>query len=308
MSGKIVEIVNDKRHLAADRGFLIINEGCVELARIPFDSMDALIFNAHGLTYTNNLLVRLAELKVPVIICGKNHLPTAYLLPIDAHYKQGAVMDAQAIASVPLKKRLWQQIIINKISQQASLISFIGENPAQLRELSCRVQSGDTDNCEAQAARIYWPLLFGRDFRRERHQPGINSLLNYGYTILRSAVVRSIVSAGLHPTIALFHKNILNSMRLGDDLMEPFRPFIDITVYALIKAGCNDISNDEKKYFAELLTMNLPMQKGKTEIAYSIQSLAISLAKVFLAERKKLDLPNIMQKNDWLKLTDVKRL
>lgn len=308
MSGRIVEIINDKRHLAAERGFLTINEGRVELSRIPFDSIDALILNAYGLTYTNNLLVRLAEAKVPVVICGKNHSPAAYLLPIDAHYKQGAVMDAQTAVSHPLKKRLWQRIIINKISQQASLISFIGGNSAQLWELSRKVQSGDSDNCEAQAARIYWPLLFGQEFRRERDQPGINSLLNYGYTILRSAVVRSIVSAGLHPTIGLFHKNILNPMRLGDDLMEPFRPFVDMTAYALVKFGCNEISNNEKKYFAELLAMNLPTPKGKTEMAYCIQSLAVSIAKVFLSERKDLDLPKIMQKNDWLKLQDVKRL
>jgi len=308
MSGRFVEIVNDKRHLAAERGFLTISEGHTEIARIPLDAIDTLILNAYGLTYTNSLLVRLAEEKIPVVVCGNNHLPKAYLLPIDGHYKQGAIMDAQAQASIPLKKRLWQQIIKNKLGQQASLLSFIGENPLRIIELIAKVKSGDPDNCEAQAARIYWPLLLGPQFKRDQEKPGINGLLNYGYIVLRSAVVRAIVCAGLHPTIGLFHKNILNPMRLGDDLMEAFRPFVDMRVYILVKNGIRDLSNDEKKCFVELMDMNLPSSRGATEMGYCIQSLAISLAQVFLSEKKNLELPKIMQKMDWINLQHVKRL
>jgi CRISPR-associated protein Cas1 len=308
MSGRIVEIVNDRRHLAAEKGFLTINEGNREVARIPFDTIDTLVLNAYGLTYTNSLLVRLADAKVPAVVCGNNHLPKAYLLPIDGHYKQGAIMDAQAAASVPLKKRLWQQIIKNKISQQASLLSFIDENPLRLLQLVPKVKSGDQDNCEGQAARIYWPLLFGSQFRRDRDEPGINGLLNYGYTILRSAIVRAIVCAGLHPTMGLFHKNILNPMRLGDDLMEVFRPFVDMTVYVIVKNGISELSNNEKKHFVELMSVNLPASRGDTELGYCIQSLAISLAQIYLSERKYLDLPKIMQKRDWINLEHVKRL
>lgn len=308
MSGRIVEIGGDRRHLASERGFLTINEGGKELARVPFDTIDTLILNAHGLTYTNNLLIRLADAKIPVVVCGNNHLPKSYLLPIDGHYKQGAIMDAQVAASVPLKKRLWQQIIKSKIRQQASLLSFIGESPLQLLQLIPKVKSGDPDNCEGQAARIYWPLLFGSQFRRNRDEPGINSLLNYGYTILRSAVVRAIVCAGLHPTIGLFHRNIYNPMRLGDDLMEPFRPFIDIAVYSLVGNSVDYLSNNEKRYFAELMNTNLPASKGYTEMGYCVQSLAVSLALVYLSEKKELDLPKTMQKGDWINLEHVKRL
>ena len=308
MSGRIVEIVSSNKHLAVERGFLTVSEGRIELARIPLDSIDSLILNAYGLTYTNNMLVRIADEKIPVVICGNNHEPKAFMLPIDGNYRQGAIMDAQAAASAPLKKRLWQQIVKCKISQQASLVSFIGEKPAHLLRLAKQVKSGDPDNCESQAARLYWPLLFGRQFRRDRFLPGINGLLNYGYTILRSAVVRAIVCAGLHPTMGLFHKNILNPMRLGDDLMEPFRPFVDMAVYQLVKSGNNDLSKNEKKRFAELLTLNLPTHLGETEMGYCIQFFAVSLAKVFLNEKKDLDLPKIMQQTDWVKLKDAKRL
>lgn len=233
MVGRIIEISTDKKHLAVDRGFVCISENDRELARFPIDDIDAVIVHAHGITYTNNFLVRLAEHKIPFVVCGANHAPVSYLLPLDGHYKQGAVMDAQVATKIPLNKKLWQDIIRTKIKMQANVLKYLGRNYRSLEEMAKGVRSGDVENIEGQAARFYWTELFGKDFKRDRELSGINSLLNYGYTILRSSTIRYIIGAGLHPTLGIHHCNMLNNARLGDDLMEPFRPYVDMMVHSL---------------------------------------------------------------------------
>ena len=157
------------------------------------------------------------------MLCGSDYLPTAWLWPVDGHHVQALRMRCQLGASRPLCKRLWQVVVKAKISQQKNVLDLLQFCDGGLGSLARRVKSGDPDNVEAQAARRYWPLLFGKEFRRERYGPFPNPFLNYGYTVLRAAMARAVVSAGLHPSLGIHHHNRANPMCLVDDLMEPFR-------------------------------------------------------------------------------------
>src|SRR6185312_13360468 len=167
MVGRVVEIATDGRHLAVDRGFLTVAEKGAEVGRVPLDDIAAVIANAHGLTYSNNLLVTLATRGVPVVLCGANHRPAALVWPVDGHHEQAGRMSDQAKARLPLKKRLWQQIVQAKILAQGATLASVGAEAGGFRLLSRKVRPGDPDNVEAEAARRYWPLLFGAQFRRD---------------------------------------------------------------------------------------------------------------------------------------------
>lgn len=294
MIGRIVEIADDKRHLFLHRGFMVVQATDgerKELGQVPIDDIAAVIANAHGISYTNNLLVALAERGTPFVLCGANHNAAGMLITVDGNYNQAKRFDAQIGATKPTHKRLWAEIVRSKLQQQASVLEAIGHNPIQLTALANRVKSGDPDNLEAQGARKYWTMLFGDDFRRDQNSSGINSLLNYGYTVLRASTARATIAAGLHPTISLFHSNDNNAMRLVDDLMEPFRPMIDLKVWQLAQQNETEINPSSKRALVHVLYDDMQSSDGATPIMVSIQRLATSLAQVYLGERDKLDLP-----------------
>ena len=299
MAGRIIEISTDNKHLSIDRGFLIISENKQEIGKIALDTIDAVIIYAHGTTYTNNVLVKLAEQKSPLVICNTNFLPTSILIPIEGNYTQASIMDAQIQATEPTKKKLWQQIVKSKLLQQASVLQYIGKPYKFLEELSKNVKSGDTDNKEAEGARKYFPLLFGKNFIRDRESGGINTLLNYGYIILRSSVARNIIASGLHPTLSLHHRNQYNPFRLADDLIEPFRPLVDITVFSLLQQNKTELNKETKLILVNILSKNMPAILGYTETEYCIQTLTTSLAQIFLNKRRDLELPFLMKKENW---------
>jgi CRISPR-associated protein Cas1 len=191
MIGRVVEIATDGRHIAKHRGFLTVHEGAAEIGRVPLDDVAALVLNAHGLTYSNNLMVTLALRGVPVVLCGANHRPEAIVWPVEGHHAQAGRMSDQAAASLPLKKRLWQQIVRAKILAQAATLAGVGAEAGGFRLLARKVRSGDPENVEAEAARRYWPLLFGREFRRDIGAGGVNGMLNYGYAVPAAAAMRS---------------------------------------------------------------------------------------------------------------------
>lgn len=294
MIGRIVEVADDRRHLFVSRGFLVVQdtEGSrKELGQVPLDDIAAVIANAHGLSYTNNLLVALAERGAPFVLCGANHNAVGMLLPVDGNFQQAKRLDAQIAASKPTHKRLWAEIVKSKLQQQAAALDAAGAPTAPLSALASKVRSGDPDNLEAQGARRYWGLLFGDEFRRDQDGDGLNALLNYGYTVLRAATARSIVAAGLHPTLGVFHSNEGNAMRLVDDLMEPFRPVIDLRVWQLAKQGERLITPETKRALVRTLYDDMQTNIGATPVMSCIHKLAISLAQVYLGERERLELP-----------------
>lgn len=294
MIGRIVEVADDRRHLLLSRGFMVVQdtEGeRKELGQVPLDDVAAVIANAHGLSYTNNLLVALSERCAPFVLCAANHNAVGMVLPIEGNYQQAKRFDAQIAAGQPLIKRLWAEIVKAKLQQQAAALEVTGAPFVPLSALVRKVRSGDPDNFEAQGARRYWGLLFGVDFRRDQQGDGLNAMLNYGYTVLRAATARAVVAAGLHPTIGLHHSNEGNAMRLVDDLMEPFRPTIDLKVWQLHKQGEGMVTPESKRALVRTLYDDMQTGAGATPVMVCVQKLATSLAQVFMGEKDKLDLP-----------------
>jgi CRISPR-associated protein Cas1 len=294
MLGRIVEIADDRRHLFVHRGFMVVRDTGgerKELGQIPLDDIAAVIANAHGITYTNNRLVALAERGAPFVLCGANHNAVGMLLTLNGHHVQARRIEAQIAAKLPLNKRLWAALVKSKLTQQAATLEAAGAPTAPLLALVRKVKSGDSENLEAQGARRYWGLLMGKDFRRDQGAGEANAQLNYGYTILRSATARAVVAAGLHPSIGLHHCNDSNPMRLVDDLIEPFRPVVDLKVWQLQRAGETQVTPETKRALVHALYDDMQTNVGVTPVIVCMQRLAVSLAQIYLNERDKLDLP-----------------
>ncbi|GHU15466.1 hypothetical protein FACS189441_7170 [Betaproteobacteria bacterium] len=205
MIGRIVEIADDRRHLFVHRGFMVVRDTDgerKELGQIPLDDIAAVIASAHGITYTNNLLVALAERGAPFVLCGANHNAVGMLLTLDGHHVQAKRIEAQIAAKLPLNKRLWAELVKSKLTQQAATLEAVGAPAVPLQALVRKVKSGDSENVEAQGARRYWGLLMGKDFRRDQAAGEANAQLNYGYTILRSDTANRCIQTitGVTPT------------------------------------------------------------------------------------------------------------
>lgn len=294
MIGRIVEVADDRRHLFLNRGFMVVQDTDgerKELGQVPLDDIAAVIANAHGLSYTNNLLVALAERGAPFVLCAANHNAVGMLLPIEGNFEQSRRIEAQIAAAQPVHKRLWAAVVRSKLEQQASALEAAGAPTAPLQALVRKVKSGDSENIEAQGARRYWGLLFGNGFRRDQNGDGLNALLNYGYTVLRATTARAIVAAGLHPGIGLHHSHDNNAMRLVDDVMEPFRPIIDIKVWQLWRNGEQNLTPETKRALVRTLYDDMQSSAGATPVMVCVQKLATSIAQVYLGQRDKLDLP-----------------
>lgn len=294
MIGRIVEVADDRRHLFMHRGFMVVQDTDgerKELGQVPLDDIAAVIANAHGLSYTNNLLVALAGRGAPFVVCAANHNAVGMLLPIEGNFEQSKRIEAQIAASLPTHKRLWATVVRSKLEQQAAALEATGAPSVPLSALAAKVKSGDPENLEAQGARRYWGLLFGDKFRRDQDAVGLNAMLNYGYTVMRAATARAIIAAGLHPSIGLHHSHDNNAMRLVDDLMEPFRPVIDLKVWQLQRNHEEHVTPDTKRALVRTLYDDMQTDAGATPVMVCVQKLATSLAQVYLGERDKLDLP-----------------
>ncbi|MEX0763025.1 MAG: type II CRISPR-associated endonuclease Cas1 [Dehalococcoidia bacterium] len=291
MIGRVVEVSSEGCHLGRDRGLMTVSRDGEEIGRVPLDDIAALVCDARGLTYSNGLMVELSNRNVPAILCGQNHMPVAWLWPLEGHHVQAMRMRSQLEAPLPLRKRLWQAVVRAKILQQKNVLELLQVPADGFDQLARRVRSGDPENVEAQAARRYWPLLFGPGFRRGRYEGGPNSLLNYGYTVLRAAVARAIVSAGLHPSVGIHHSNRANAFCLVDDLVEPFRPLIDCRVAQLVSDGREDLTPDEKQVLAGVLVMDMTTDRGTTPVQTSIERAAQSLAQAFESGKTDLVFP-----------------
>lgn len=243
MHGNIIEIGSDNKKLSVNAGFLRISEQNEVIKDIPFDVILSIIVTSVQVFYTQPLLQRLAKEKIPLIICGKNFVPTGIYVPLIGNYQQGHIQRLQFSMSLPLQKKLWQQVVTEKVRQQNYTLKLCGKKDI-LSPLLPQITSGDAKNVEAVAARQYFTELFGKDFKRDVNALGVNSFLNYGYAVVRACVARFVIGVGLCPSLALKHQNKLNPLCLVDDLMEPFRPLIDYKVYKIFTE--NNLAEDEE--------------------------------------------------------------
>ncbi len=248
MDKAVIEITESGRHLCVSRGFMLVKDHGELLGKVPLDDISAVITNSYGVTFSNNIIMALADRNIPMICCGTNHVPAAIVWSLEGNYRQAACTDAQADAPKATNRKLWQSTIKSKIMMQALSLEYAGKSSEHLKQLSKGVKSGDAENHEARAAKYYWQALFGEEFRRDRDLDGANALLNYGYTVLRSLVARAVMGAGLNPALGIHHTNRLNPMRLVDDLIEPFRPMVDALVYHMVERGQKkDVDKTAKK-------------------------------------------------------------
>ena len=289
--GRIVEIAEDGRFLAKHRGFLTVSVKGAEIGRVPFDDIGAVIATSASASASCALLAELAERGIPFVLCGRNFAPAGLIWPVSGHHAQQRRIEAQANAAKPLSKQLWRQIVAVKIAQQGWALRQNGKASGAFDSMAGRVRSGDPENLEAQAARRYWPLLMGEAFRRDTDATGPNALLNYGYAVLRAATARAIVAAGLHPGLGIFHRHPLNAMPLADDLMEPFRPLIDLKVVDLLSRGEACVTTEAKRSLAAILISEEKTRAGQTPVSTCMIRLAASLADSYLTGAPDLEFP-----------------
>lgn len=289
---RLVDIATDHRMLSLSDNALVISDDKAEIARIFMADIGAVVIHSYHAMLSKNVIVALADHGIPLVYCDKSHMPTAMSLPATAHYRQAERAAWQAEAGLPVKKQLWKQIVRCKIREQARTLTSIDDiTAASLLKLARDVQSGDKGNVEAIAARLYWPSLMGKDFRRDRSGDHVNPALNYGYTILRSAIARAVVAAGLNPSLGLFHKNKLNNFCLVDDLLEPFRPLVDRLVYEKRSEWQGKLEKEPKMVLAEIINRGIAMEGGVTVLTQLFFILCNSLIDVFAGKSSTLVLP-----------------
>lgn len=216
------------------------------------EDLRILIIDHHSVHFTVPLLTKLSDNNVSVVFCNEHHMPVTMTMDLDSNCRQTKYYRGQLEAGQPLKKQIWKQIVEQKIRNQARLLDKLELNGERLKPYYSNVRSGDSSNREGIAAKVYWRMLFGPEFVRDRFAPPPNNLLNYGYALLRSYVARAIMDAGLLPSIGVFHRNYYDAFPLVDDVMEPYRPFVDERVFGMYADGVREIDRQCKQSLLEL--------------------------------------------------------
>jgi CRISPR-associated protein Cas1 len=311
MIRRTVEISRSPCHLAVRDGQLLIlrREGPTRrlpaqpenlAGSIPLEDLGVLVVDERDTTYTHTMLARMAEHGAALVVCGTDHLPCGMYLPLSGHTELLARLRAQITATQPQRKRLWSAIVAAKIRAQAANLSHAPSEQARLIALQRRIRSGDPENVEAQAARLYWPALLDDlptltpPFRRRPGDPGAeppNNLLDYGYAILRAAVGRVIVSAGLLPALGLQHRQQSNAFCLADDLMEPLRPLVDSRVRQLAGAGHLVLDQPAKAEILGVLSETIRMEETSGPLEVALVRYVAGFAEALATGSLKLAIP-----------------
>lgn len=284
--------VSNPAQLSVRRGQLVIRQE--EERSVPMEDLSALLLESRAVSITTAALQELTDHGVTVYLCDETHLPAALVLPMNRHSRQLKLLKGQIAMRRPTQKRVWQGVVMSKISNQARCLSLLGKEGAEeLRELADQVRSGDPDNWEAVAAARYFPALFGAGFTRGE-ECRVNAALNYGYAILRGAVARHLVIRGLEPCLGIFHHSELNRFNLADDLMEPYRPLVDLYVASHVPDDEGDLTPAIKQQLFQL-SHYLVEQGGKQFRAISaIGRMADSFSRIVQSGEGQLELPHLL--------------
>lgn len=267
----------------------------------PIEDIGVLVLDHQQITLTQGLMAALVEANVAIVSCDSHCMPIGLMLPLDMNTTQCERFAQQLDASLPLKKQLWQQTIRQKIENQAAVLEQLTTTETGcMHKWAMDVKSGDAENHEARAAAYYWRNLFaavpGLDlFVRGREEAPPNNLLNYGYAILRATVARALISTGLLPTLGIHHHNRYNAYCLADDIMEPYRPYVDKLVFSVVKQfgvqGIQTLTRELKSYLLTVPTKDVVINGKRSPLMVAVSQTTASLQRCFAGELRKLVYP-----------------
>lgn len=279
---------SNRAHLSFSNKQLLIHIGQEKIPR-AIEDISMVVLEHPEITVTQQAIQGLMENNVAVIFCGSDYMPKGLLFPLEGHQLQSERFRHQVKAGEALKKNLWMQTVKSKIENQHKMLEIAGST-VNLMTLAAKVRSGDPENVEGMAARRYWEALFGPEFRRERFGDTPNPFLNYGYAVLRAAVTRSLVGSGLLPTLGIFHRNRYNAFCLADDIMEPYRPWVDREVFIMQQEGLTEgsLEKESKLRLVNILQSDVQMGKKSRPMSIALSETTASLAACFIGEKRKL--------------------
>jgi CRISPR-associated protein Cas1 len=290
---RIIEIGGDNYFLHVKNDCFTAEKDNAVVSTAHFSDIHSIVCHSLQCTYSDALFKKCMEYNIPFIICDDKHVPSGMMLPFLQHTDSSGRLSTQINAKLPLKKQIWKQVISEKLLNQANHLLVYGykKQAEHILILSKTVKSGDADFHEAQGAKIYFSVLFGKDFRRNREN-NINGCLDYGYTILRSSVARAISGCGLLPCFGIFHSNMQNSFCLVDDLMEPLRPLVDMYVQKIYAQNrCFELNPQIKKKLISIISHTVNFGEEKQELSFALQNYVHSYFNVLEGRQKQISFP-----------------
>ena len=297
MTDRIVDLADQPARLTVRLDQLVIERGEEKAVTVPLEELSVMVVSHPAVTFTHAVVAGIASRGGALVVCDEKHMPVGMILPLQSHHLQAERFARQAGASLPTRKRVWQQLVKAKVRAQGNLLRELHGDDRGLIALSKHVRSGDPDNIEGRASRRYWPALFpDSGFRRNRHAEDCNRHLNYGYAILRAIVARAICAAGLHPSLGLHHHNRYDTFPLASDLMEPLRPVVDraVLLYAARVDAYAPLDKNAKTALIEALTGRVAIESEERTLFDGAARTASSLVQVYAGQRKQLVLPEIL--------------
>ena len=282
----------------ASDGDLPLDDPSQQIKTIPIEDIGVVILDNRQITVTSSVLSSLLDNNVAVITCDEKSMPSGFLLPLHANTLQSERFQSQLEASLPLRKQLWQQTVEAKIRNQAAVLKYVsGEDARNMLAWAGSVKSGDSDNMEARAAAYYWKNVFPEisSFTRDRYGPAPNNLLNYGYSILRALIARALVGSGLLPTLGIHHHNRYNAYCLADDIMEPYRPFVDKLVREIVSDGnpCPQLTREIKSRLLGIPVLDVDIDGHRSPLIIAATTTSASLYKCYEGISRKLLYPEL---------------
>lgn len=287
-------ILIEKKSSVTCKNLQLIVKNETREASIPIEDIGFIVLDHPEIYISLPAMNLLVDNNTSVIICNSSHLPNGMFLNLNSHHIQQEVFKSQIDASMPLKKQLWQQTIVEKIHNQGILLEKITKQKNKFEYLASKVLSGDTSNMEGVAANFYWKSFFDSHFKRERFGDYPNNFLNYGYAILRAATARALSGSGLLNTLGIHHKSKYNAFALADDIMEPFRPIVDEAVYHIMHHyDEQELTTDIKSELLQILTRTVYFKDEKSPLMVALQKTASSLQQCYSGKRKKIKYPKL---------------
>jgi CRISP-associated protein Cas1 len=280
-----------------DKQMLIQLKETGELKSASIEDLGFVVLEHAQISISMPLIDELVKNNVALVFCGRDYHPSSMLLNLNGHHLQQELFSQQVLASLPLKKGLWKQVIEAKINMQAALLKALGRDYERVQLFANNVKSGDPENREGAAARAYWPLLFGRGFIRERYGSPPNNLLNYGYAVLRAAVARALAGSGLLATLGIHHHNRYNAFCLADDIMEPYRPFVDALAFELYDPNEDlfELTTEIKLKLVGILSADVKMGKQTRPLMVALSTTTASLARCYMGQTKRIVYPGLIE-------------